>query len=678
MSNPPPRPSGKSSMERATFTITQLELGAALLWEPPVGTAEHDRLVDAYIAGPGSLQQKRATIALDFFDTVAASSLPAPFCRTYHVSVPVYAGYAMVRSSPISTTSLASSWSAVQPSAKSSPSSTSSKPAKRAREEASPPSSASKRLPGFSIMTKDGVDITDNQSRGPKTKEQREHAAKMRKLGACPACKRSKQKCEPSHHRPLASAESAPMSATPSSSSTLASCQTSSAGSRASISPATSFDNSFSPPSVVAHTGERFSPLMASKPGLSPSDLMMDMPLTNLNHADLGTFGFDLNFDDASLGADFSFQQTPFDQDFDLYSYDNTLDFDSFLNYTPPFNLNGEYSQRGYSNISPVAYDSGVVQPSGVVHPSRPTVRSQAQVQVYNEVDSEARASPSSYDSDQSISSHTSYSDQHDVWDGAALHGGSSYLTKSATDDSYSLYDHGIRDHVSSSSLGRKQTSIPPRKNIQISSEVAFTDAYGSLLESQRVRSESTHLRSQSSAAQGIYEESQRVRSESAPLRSQSPAAQDIYEMSSQPSGTIARRTHQDSIGIPSGTPMEDIAGTKTKAEKSQNNCRYHTMVERNEVTYRRHIMAEWCRHHTMAERIDVNVNELTQDPAQDVRNHRLTDRVRSHPQLNTGNPDGVPSTLVSQLAVAVRKLSTNLGLDGLIRGFSSLRVGIA
>jgi hypothetical protein len=122
---------------------------------------------------------------------------------------------------------------------------------------------------------------------------------------------------------------------------------------------------------------------------------------------------------------------------------------------------------------------------------------------------------------------------------------------------------------------------------------------------------------------------------------------------------------------------MEDIAGTKTKAEKSQKNCRYHTMVERSEVKYRRHIMVEWCRHHTLAECSDVNVDELTQDPAQDVRNHRLKDRVRSHPQLNTGNPDGVPSTLVSQLAVAVRKLSTNLGLDGLIRGFSSLRVGI-
>jgi len=484
-------------------------------------------------------------------------------------------------------------------------------------------------------MTKDGVDITDNQSRGPKTKEQREHAAKMRKLGACPACKRSKQKCEPSHHRPLASTESAPMSATLSSSSTLASCQTSSAGSRASISPATSFDNSFSPPSVIAHTGKRFSPSVMSKPALSPSDLMMDMPQANSNHADLGTFGFDLNFDDASLGADFSFPQPPFDQDFDLYSYDNTLDFDSFLNYSPPFNLNGEYSQSNhdYSNISPVGYDLGVMQSSGVLYPSRPTVRSQAQVQVCNEVDSDERASPSSYDSDQSMSSHSSYSDQHDGWDGPALHGGSSYLTKSAPDDSYSLHDHGIRGHVSPSSSVRNHTSILPRENIQVSSEVAFDDAGGSILEPQRVRSESAHLRSQSGAIQGIHEES------------------------SQPLSTIARtRPHQDSIGIPSGIPMEDIAEMKTKVEKCRKKSGSHSMVERRED----------------------NISELIQELAQDVRNRRAkNDEIQSHPQPNIGNPYGVPTTFGSRLALAVKEFSRNLGLDGLIRGFSSLRVAM-
>lgn len=101
-------------------------------------------------------------------------------------------------------------------------------------------------------MTADGVDITNNQSRGPKTKAQREQAAKMRKLGACPACKRSKQKCEPSHHRPApmstSSSQNPSSASSPWQSSGSASASTS-PGSRASISPHTSFGQSFSPAS---------------------------------------------------------------------------------------------------------------------------------------------------------------------------------------------------------------------------------------------------------------------------------------------------------------------------------------------------------------------------------------------------------------------------------------------
>ncbi|KFY70415.1 hypothetical protein V499_09184 [Pseudogymnoascus sp. VKM F-103] len=227
------------------FTITQLELGSPLIWEPAVGTVEHDRLVDAYIPGPANLQQKRATIALDFFDTAAASTMPAPFCRTYLVatSTPEFAA------KPYSP--------AFAPTTSFSPSTTSSLSSKSSKRSISSLSSAAsaspaKRLPGFSIMTADGVDITNNQSRGPKTKAQREQAAKMRKLGACPACKRSKQKCEPSHHRPApmsaSSSQNASSVSSPWQSSGSASASTS-PGSRASISPQTSFGQSFSPAS---------------------------------------------------------------------------------------------------------------------------------------------------------------------------------------------------------------------------------------------------------------------------------------------------------------------------------------------------------------------------------------------------------------------------------------------
>jgi hypothetical protein len=58
---------------------------------------------------------------------------------------------------------------------------------------------------------------------------------------------------------------------------------------------------------------------------------MTDIPQANLNHTSLGTsYGFDANLYDASLGADFSFAQPPLDQDFNLFSYDTTLDFDAF------------------------------------------------------------------------------------------------------------------------------------------------------------------------------------------------------------------------------------------------------------------------------------------------------------------------------------------------------------
>lgn len=243
------------------FTITQLELGSPLIWEPAVGTAEHDRLVDAYIPGAANLQQKRATIALDFFDTAAASTMPAPFCRTYLVATNAPEFAAGPSYSPAfapSTSFSPSTYTASTPSssfsASASSASLSSKSSKRSISSLSSAASASpaKRLPGFSIMTADGVDITNNQSRGPKTKAQREQAAKMRKLGACPACKRSKQKCEPSHHRPApmsASSSQNPSSASsPWQSSGSASASTS-PGSRASISPHTSFGQSFSPAS---------------------------------------------------------------------------------------------------------------------------------------------------------------------------------------------------------------------------------------------------------------------------------------------------------------------------------------------------------------------------------------------------------------------------------------------
>jgi hypothetical protein len=54
------------------------------------------------------------------------------------------------------------------------------------------PKVAEARLPGFSIMTKDGIDVTNSAGRGTKTKEQREHAHLMRIMKACDSCKKKK------------------------------------------------------------------------------------------------------------------------------------------------------------------------------------------------------------------------------------------------------------------------------------------------------------------------------------------------------------------------------------------------------------------------------------------------------------------------------------------------------
>lgn len=61
---------------------------------------------------------------------------------------------------------------------------------KKAKKETK--KTAEARLPGFSIMTKDGIDVTSSAGRGTKTKEQREHAHLMRQLKACADCKRKK------------------------------------------------------------------------------------------------------------------------------------------------------------------------------------------------------------------------------------------------------------------------------------------------------------------------------------------------------------------------------------------------------------------------------------------------------------------------------------------------------
>lgn len=314
-------------MEQTTLTLTQLALGAELLWEPKVGTPEHDRCVDAYIPGAGTLQQKRATICIDFFNTVEATTMPYPFTRTYHISVPA-------RRSPVSFAPHDSfSTTASSPASTTKPTGS-----KRAHDGASAPS---KRLPGFSIMTRDGVDITENQSRGPKTKEQREHAAKMRKLGACPSCKKRKQKCEPSHHRPSGaplSVAATPMGSSMSARSSIPSLSAApSPGSRASISPQTSLESAFTPSPLSASimpTAAISKQPQLWEDGLLSFDALDDEFMLNTGAYDNLAFGQNM-FGQHASASNWDFAAPPMG-DFDLFSYDNTLDFDASLYVNTP------------------------------------------------------------------------------------------------------------------------------------------------------------------------------------------------------------------------------------------------------------------------------------------------------------------------------------------------------
>ncbi|KAK4459408.1 hypothetical protein QBC42DRAFT_9966 [Cladorrhinum samala] len=185
------------------FSVFQPALGATLQWLPQIGTPELDDMINAFLPGPASIQDKRAHISMDFFEysrqtgesikfyPVAMSATPA--------TSPYDSGYASsFNASPV--ISEQSSWTQ--------------SPLTFApfEEPAAAPRTASKKSsssspidfanhPGMRIMTKDGRDVTNSASRGCKTKEQRDHAHLMRIIKACDACKRKKVRCDPSHRR---------------------------------------------------------------------------------------------------------------------------------------------------------------------------------------------------------------------------------------------------------------------------------------------------------------------------------------------------------------------------------------------------------------------------------------------------------------------------------------------
>ncbi|KAI8683354.1 hypothetical protein NCS56_00459900 [Fusarium sp. Ph1] len=184
------------------FSVFQPTLGSQLQFFPAVGSRELDELVNAYIPGPASVQEKRASISLDFLEYAHLTGQTFKFYPVYSMATPAVSpatasplqdsGYG----SSFNASPVMSNWDWSQVNATAAPSRRQS-PKAASRHQTTDFS----HLPGMKIMTRDGRDVTNSASRGSKTKEQRDHAHLMRIIKACDSCRRKKIRCDPSHKK---------------------------------------------------------------------------------------------------------------------------------------------------------------------------------------------------------------------------------------------------------------------------------------------------------------------------------------------------------------------------------------------------------------------------------------------------------------------------------------------
>ncbi|KAK7916990.1 hypothetical protein PG985_010598 [Apiospora marii] len=197
------------------FSVYQPALGAQLQFVPEMGSKELDDMINAYVPGPASILDKRTAVSLEFFDYTIhtgelfkffyvyspISTTGSPASSSMHDS-----GYGSnFNTSPVMSES---QWTQSMPSAPASQTKAQKSSKKAASSVRKPQVTDFSQMPGFSIMTKDGQDVTNSASRGCKTKEQRDHAHLMRIIKACEACRKKKTRCDPSH-RKAAKAQSA-------------------------------------------------------------------------------------------------------------------------------------------------------------------------------------------------------------------------------------------------------------------------------------------------------------------------------------------------------------------------------------------------------------------------------------------------------------------------------------
>jgi hypothetical protein len=177
-------------------------------------------MINAFLPGPASIQDKRAHISMDFFEysrqtgesfkfyPVPSASF-TPVTASPATSALYDSGYAS-SFNPSPVLSDQGSWT--QSPVSFAPAATDLRT--KARSSASKKSGTTSsrqqtvdfaNLPGMRILSLDGRDITNSTSRGCKTKEQRDHAHLMRIIKACDSCRKKKVRCDPSHRKRTAS-----------------------------------------------------------------------------------------------------------------------------------------------------------------------------------------------------------------------------------------------------------------------------------------------------------------------------------------------------------------------------------------------------------------------------------------------------------------------------------------
>ncbi|TVY93383.1 hypothetical protein LAWI1_G000596 [Lachnellula willkommii] len=313
-------------MPFTSFTITQPFLGAPLNFLPALGSQELEQLVDAYVLGNASKQDKLSEVTIDFYNHATVDLNTGALVKTYNVFAfeqsPTESqssfSPSMYTPSPSASMSFGDSGYgslSMTPPARKSGGRVSKKPTKKDAKKV-----AEARLPGFSIMTKDGIDVTSTAGRGTKTKEQREHAHLMRIMKACDACKKKKIRCDPSHSR-----QSNEMSRT-STTSTAKTLSSSNGGGSSHVNPSPtisipslSHESSIASQTNTPPYGAIDDFVLFPEDGSSWNPADISIP----EDADLSQFNFDINLDIPMNSGDFDFSNfDPLPQvDFDQLSY---------------------------------------------------------------------------------------------------------------------------------------------------------------------------------------------------------------------------------------------------------------------------------------------------------------------------------------------------------------------